>query len=91
MGSAGAAELFFVVAFTDAVGAEAMLERIQKRFNAPEGTLPAGLALSATYQLLEAIARNASGPSDLFLEKTSTGIHALMNQEMSSRMVGNAQ
>jgi signal transduction histidine kinase len=89
MGSAGAAELFFMVAVTDAIGAEAILERILERFNAREGTLPAGLSLSATYQLLEAIERNASESANHFLEKTSTGIQALMNQEMSSRMVGN--
>jgi len=89
MGSAGAAELFFVVAVADAIGAETILERILERFNAREGTLPAGLTLSATYQLLEAIERDASESADLFLEKTSIGIQALMNREMSSRVVEN--
>jgi hypothetical protein len=89
MGSAGAAELFFMVAVTDAIGAEAILEQILERFNAREGALPAGLTLSATCQPLEAIERNASESVDLFLEKTSTGIQALMNEEMSSRMVAN--
>jgi signal transduction histidine kinase len=90
MGSAGAAELFFMVAITDAIGAEAILEQILERFNAREGTLPAGLTLSATYQPLEAIERNAGESVDLFLQKTSTGIQTLMNEEMLSRMVGSA-
>jgi signal transduction histidine kinase len=89
MGSAGAAELFFMVAVTDAIGAEAILEQILERFNAREGSLPAELTLSATYQPLEAIERNAGESVDLFLQKTSTGIQTLMNEKMSSRMVAN--
>jgi signal transduction histidine kinase len=91
MGSAGAAELFFMVAVTDAMGSEAILKRIREQCNGREGTLQAGLTLSASYRSLEAIERNASESVDIFLEKASTEIQAMVNEEISSRMVGNGQ
>jgi len=89
MGSAGAAELFFIVLVTDAVGSVAIVERIREKFSGPEGALQAGLTLSASHRSLEGIERNASESVDIFLEKASTRIQAMMNEEISSRMVGN--
>jgi hypothetical protein len=91
MGSAGAAELFFMVVVTDAVGSEAILGRIREQFNSREGTLQAGLTLSTSSRSLEAVERNASESSDTFLERASANIHAMMNEEISSRMVGSGQ
>jgi signal transduction histidine kinase len=91
MGSAGAAELFFMVVVADAVGSEAILKRIREQFNGREGPLQAGLTLSSSSRSLEAVERNASESSDTFLERASANIQAMMNEEVSSRMVGNGQ
>jgi hypothetical protein len=91
MGSAGAAELFFIVVVTNAIGSEAILKRIRDQFDGPDGTLQAGLTHSTSYRSLEAIERNANESVDIFLEKASTVIQAMMNEEISSRMVGNGQ
>jgi len=91
MGSAGAAELFFIVVVTDAIGSEAILKRIQEQFDGREGAAQAGLTLSTSYRSLEAIERNAGESADIFLEKASTEIQAMMNEEISSRMVGIGQ
>jgi signal transduction histidine kinase len=91
MGSAGAAELFFIVVVTDAMGSAAILKRIREQFNGRDDALQAGLTLSTSCRSLEAIERNASESVDIFLEKASTAIQAMMNEEISSRMVGNGQ
>ena len=91
MGSAGAAELFFIVAVTDAVGSEAILKRIREQCNASTGALQVGLTLATSYRSLQAMERNAIESVDSFLEKASTGIQAMINEEISSRMVANAQ
>jgi len=91
MGSAGAAELFFIVVVTDAIGSEAILKRIREQFNGRDGTAQAGLTVSTSYRSLAAIERNANDPEDVFLEKASTEIQAMMNEEISSRMVANGQ
>jgi len=91
MSSAGAAELFFIVVVTDAIGSEAILKRIREQFNAREGAVQAGLTLSTSYRSLETIKRKPSESVDIFLGKASTEIQAMMNEEISSRMVGNGQ
>jgi signal transduction histidine kinase len=91
MGSAGAAELFFIVVVTDAIGSEAILKRIREQFNGRDGTAQAGLTVSTSYRSLAAIERNANDAEDVFLEKASTEIQAMMNEEISSRMVANGQ
>jgi signal transduction histidine kinase len=91
MGSAGAAELFFIVVVTDAMGSAAILKRIREQFNGRDDALQAGLTLSTSCRSHEAIERNASESVDIFLEKASTAIQAMMNEEISSRMVGNGQ
>jgi sigma-B regulation protein RsbU (phosphoserine phosphatase) len=87
MGSAGAAELFFIVAVTDAIGAEAILKRIREQFRGRERTLQAGLTLSTFFRSLEAFKRSDDESVDMFLERASTEIQEIMNEEISSRMV----
>ena len=89
MGFAGAAELFFVVAITDRIGGEAITKRIQEQLDSCEHIQQAGLTLSTSYRSLEAIKRNASESMEDFLEKVATKIQELMDEEISSRMVGN--
>ena len=91
MGSPGAAELFFMVVVTDAIGSETIVERIREQYNAPEGVSRTGLTLAASVRPLEAIARSANESVDIFLEKTSNALHALIDEEISSRMVANGQ
>jgi signal transduction histidine kinase len=91
MGSAGAAELFFIVAVTDAVGSESILKRILEQFNGRDDALQAGLTLSTSSRSLEAFERNESESADIFLEKASASIQAMMNEEISSKMVKNGQ
>jgi signal transduction histidine kinase len=90
MGSAGAAELFFIVAVTDAIGAKAILRRIRGQFNGGKGALQAGLTLSTSCRSVEAIERNTGESADVYLEKASVEIQAMMNKEISSR-AGNGQ
>jgi signal transduction histidine kinase len=91
MGCAGAAELFFMVVVTDAIGSEAILKRIRELFNGREGTLQAGLTLSTSHRSIASVERNAGESMDIYLEKASAEIQSIMNQELSSRMVGNGQ
>jgi signal transduction histidine kinase len=88
MGSTGAAELFFIVAVTDAIGAEAILKRIREQFSGRERILQAGLTLSTVSRSLKAIKQNVGESVETLLEKASTEIQEVMNEEISSRMVG---
>jgi signal transduction histidine kinase len=89
MGPAGAAELFFTVVVTDTMGSESILKRIREQFNGRDDALQAGLTLSTSCRSLDALERNTGESADIFLEKASTAIQAMMNEEISSRMVGN--
>ena len=53
MGSAGAAELFFIVAITDEIGGEAISKRIREQLDSSEHLRQAGLTLSTSYRSLE--------------------------------------
>jgi hypothetical protein len=89
MGSAGGAELFFIVAVTDEIGGEAITKRIREQFDGYEEIHRAGLTLSTSYRLLDAIKRNGSESMEDFLQKVATKIQELMGEEISSRMVMN--
>jgi len=91
MGSAGASELFFIVAITDGIGGKAITKRIREQLDDCEHFQQAGLTLSTSYRSLEAIKRNASESMETFLEKVANKIQELMNEEISSRMVRNEQ
>jgi hypothetical protein len=89
MGSAGGAELFFIAAVTDEIGGEAITKRIREQFDGYEDIQQAGLTLSTSYRLLDAIKRNGSESMEDFLQKVATKIQELMDEEISSRMVMN--
>jgi signal transduction histidine kinase len=91
MGSAGAAELFFIVAITDEIGGEAITKRIREQLDGCERIQQAGLTFSTSYRSLEPINRNASESMEDFLERVAAKIQELMNEQLSSRMVLNGQ
>jgi signal transduction histidine kinase len=87
---AGAAELFFIVAITDALGGEAITKRIQKQLDSCKHIKQADLIISTSYQLLEPIERNTSESMADFLEQVAAKIQERINQEISSRVVAHA-
>jgi hypothetical protein len=89
MGSAGAVELFFIVAITDGIGGDAISKRIREQFDGSEHLKQAGLTLSTSYRSLGAIKRNPIESIETFLEGVAANIQKLMDQEISSRMVKN--
>ena len=89
MGSAGAAELFFIVAVTDAIGGESLTKRIREQFDGCKPVQQAGLTLSTSYRLLETTERTASDSMAVSLEQVTTKIQELVNEELSSRLVAN--
>jgi signal transduction histidine kinase len=89
MGSAGAVELFFVVAITDSIGGEAISKRIREQLH--EHVQRAGLTISTSYQALAPIKRNSSESMQEHLEQLAAGIQELIKVETASRMVANGQ
>ena len=89
MGAAGASELFFIVAVTDAVGGGAMARRIREQWDSTESIRQAGLTLAISYRQVQAIKRNETEAMQTFLESSASGIQQLMNEEISSRTVTN--
>jgi signal transduction histidine kinase len=88
MGVAGAVELFFMVAMTDAIGGEAISKRIQEQLH--DHVEQAGLTLSTFYQVLAPVRRNSSESIEDFLEHLAFGVQKLINVEISSRRMVNA-
>jgi hypothetical protein len=89
MDSAGPAEVFFIVAITDGIGGAAICKRIRKQLDSSERIRQAGLTHSASYRSLEATKRNPSESKEDFLERLTTDIEELMNEEISARQVRN--
>ena len=89
MGFAGAVELFFMVGITDKIGGEAISKRICEQVD--EHIQQGGLVLSTSYQSFEPFKRNASESMEDLLEKVATKIYGLINEDISSRMVGNGK
>jgi signal transduction histidine kinase len=89
MGSAGAAELFFIVAATDAIGGESLTKRIREQFDGCKPIKQAGLTLSTSYRLLEATKSTAGESMEVTLQQVTNRIQELVNEELSSRMVVN--
>ena len=81
MGSTGAAELYFVVAATDAAGAESLVRRIRQKFDERELQQKFGLVLSTTSHSID---------SSATLDGTAATIQALVNEELSSRIATHA-
>jgi signal transduction histidine kinase len=87
MGSAGAVDLFFIVAVTDGIGGEAITRRIREQLDRSDLLEQAGLTISTSYQSFDVSKRIASGSSKDFLQQVAAKIQALMSQETSSRTV----
>ena len=89
MGASGSAELFFIVAATDALGGESLTRRIGKHFADRNLTHPNGLSLSTSYQSLEVSRRNMSDSPYATFERAVATIQTMVNEELSSRLVEN--
>jgi signal transduction histidine kinase len=87
MGSAGAVELFFIVADTDGSGGEAITRRIREQLDDSDYIEQAGLTLATSYRSFDVGKRAAKGSARDFLQKVAAKIQALMNEENSSRTV----
>jgi signal transduction histidine kinase len=90
MGSSGAAELFFVVAATDPVGCASLTTRIQMQFDERELVQKAGLTLSISFHSIAVPRKNRAEAKGAAFEAVAAIIQALVNEELSSRMVANA-
>jgi signal transduction histidine kinase len=91
MGFEGAAELFFIVAFTDTIGGEAITKRIREKFEDSDYFQQADMTFSTFYRSLEPIKRNSIESTQDYLEKVAKIIQELMNEETSSRTVENGK
>ncbi|HLA73470.1 MAG TPA: hybrid sensor histidine kinase/response regulator [Steroidobacteraceae bacterium] len=89
MGSSGGAELFFVVVATDPDGCEALIKRFRQQFDERELEQKAGLTLSTSCRTVETTRRNKSDPKGASFEWVAATFQALVNEELSSRMVAN--
>jgi signal transduction histidine kinase len=87
MGTAGAAELFFIVAVTDEIGGNAITDRIREQLDGSEYIRQAGLTCFTSYRSLESIKRIASESAGGFLDKVATSIMELIRVEFSARTV----
>jgi signal transduction histidine kinase len=88
IGSAGAAELFFMMAATDSVGSDAILKRIRELFSGRDGPLQAGMTLSTSHRPI-VVEQNTGESPDSYLQKVSAEIQKMMDEEISSRMTAN--
>jgi hypothetical protein len=89
MGSAGAAELFFIVAATDLVGGESLTKRIRDLFDDRDPGEMAGLTLATSCRSVAVAQRRSSDSVDRSFEIVANTIHALVNEELASRTVMN--
>ena len=88
--STGAAELYFIVAVTDQIGAEAIIARIQRRMVRSEYVQQAGLNLSTSSQLLDALDGDADESMDVSVAKMSGQIQELIDFALTSRKMAHA-
>jgi signal transduction histidine kinase len=85
----GQEELFFIVAATDQIGGDAICKRIRE--NLGELVQQAHLTLSTSYRVLGTIKQPMSEPPEESREKMTAEIRALMQEEVSLRMVKSVQ
>jgi signal transduction histidine kinase len=91
MGTAGAAELFFIVAVTYEIGGNAITGRIREQLDGSEYIRQAGLTCFTTYRSLEPIMRGPSESVEGFLGMVATGILRLIGEEFSARRINDGQ
>jgi signal transduction histidine kinase len=90
IGFAGPTELFFIVALTDQIGGEAIVKRVRRRVDRSEYVTQAGLTVSISSQLLDAIETDAAESTDDCVAKMSGQIQGLIDYELTSREAANA-
>jgi hypothetical protein len=91
MGFTGAVELIFIVAITGGIGGKVTTKRTWEQFDLYEQIGQAGLTFSISYKSLEAVKRNVIESMKDFLGRVATMIQELIDEEISSRMVGNEE
>jgi sigma-B regulation protein RsbU (phosphoserine phosphatase) len=91
IGTSGAVELFFIVAVTDQIGAEAIVARIQRRMGRSEYVQQAGLIVSTSSQLLAMPETDANESSDHSAAKMSGQIQELIDFALTSRKMAHAK
>jgi hypothetical protein len=90
IGSAGAAEIFFILAITDQLGGQAIVKRIRRRMGRSEYFQQAGLTVATSYRLLEAIDSDTAESVDQSVAQVSAQIQECIDSELTSRKVTNA-
>jgi len=86
MGVTGATELFFVVVLTDAVGGEAIAERVREQLSGSQYIQRAGLTISAAHQPLDPIRQRASESMPDLLERLGIHIQETIDAEVAARL-----
>jgi hypothetical protein len=87
MGLAAAAELFFIVAMTDGIGADAITTRIREKLAAIEPLQQGALTFATSCRSLGAVKRTPGDSLESFLESVAAKIQETMNEETSMRTV----
>jgi signal transduction histidine kinase len=87
MGVAGATELFFIVVLTDAVGGEAIAERVREQLTGSQYMQQAGLTLSASHQPLDQIKQKACESMPDLLERLGIHIQEKIDEEFTVRSI----
>jgi hypothetical protein len=90
IGSAAAAELVFILAVTDQIGGDAIVQRIQRRMNRSEYVQQAALTVSASCRLLAALDTNVAESTEDSVARVSGEIQQLINSELTSRRMTDA-
>jgi signal transduction histidine kinase len=93
MGVAGAAELFFVVAATDQIGAAELAQKIGEQLDLSDRIQHAGLIHSTSYRFLkaDAIHPSSSESTENYLGTMTVEVQELMNEEILRRTVSHGQ
>jgi signal transduction histidine kinase len=89
-GSAGATELFFILAVTDEIGGEAIIRRIRRRMDRSDYVQQAGLSVTSSYRSLGSVDADAIETLDGAVTKMSGQIQELVTYEFTSRITPNA-
>jgi signal transduction histidine kinase len=85
----GAVELFFIVANTDELGAEAITKRIRERLGKSETMRNAGLTYETSYRPLGMVPGTEREQRKMSHETVTNKILEVVNEEISLRMVQN--
>jgi hypothetical protein len=93
MGSAGAVELFFIVAAADQIGAAALAQKVREQLDLSDQIQHAGLTDSTSYRFLKAgaILPSSSESTENYLGTMTVEVQELINEEISRRTVSHGQ